>query len=55
MTQLADLQRIPAKQLVSAADKPTGSLIETDLFHDLLEVVVDRVGVQISAQLVGED
>ena len=34
MTQLADLQGIPTKQLVSAADKPAGFLIETDLFQN---------------------
>ncbi len=35
MAQLADFQGIPAKQLVSAADKPAGSFIETVLFQDL--------------------
>jgi len=35
MAQLANLQGIPAKQFVSAANKPAGSLIETDPFQDL--------------------
>ena len=30
-------------------------LRRADLFHDLLEVVVDRVGIQVPAKLVGED
>ena len=35
MAQLAYLQGSPAKQLIFAADKPAGSVIETDLFQDL--------------------
>lgn len=49
---VADLQgghRVGVPHVVEA------DLRRADLFHDLLEVVVDSVGIQISAQLVGED
>ena len=49
---VADLQgghRVGVPHVVEA------DLRRADLFHDLLEVIVDRVGIQVPAKLVGED
>lgn len=49
---VADLQ---GGHRVGVAHVVEAKLRRADPFHDLLEVVVDRVRVQVSAQLVGKD
>ena len=49
---VADLQ---GRHRIGVAHIVEAELRRADPFHDLLEVVVDRIGVQVFAQLVGKD